>query len=236
MNVRFLAAGILLSGMAAAPVSAASFAFASADLEVSLLSADQDLFVTLFEDRAFDGSDFSETEEGSGVADSFDSGFSTDPTEWIAGFTLLATAGDAKGAALGEYLGTGGFLVENLGSTDAEATFFFSYDFELETATDSALDLAVAEIILSVLADPSPADFDEVSVESLLSSSIADGANSGGASFSFTFTIPAFSSLAIEMEVSGKAQAETIAPIPLPAAGWMLMAGVGALAAMRRRA
>lgn len=235
MTVRLVAAAALLSGLAAAPAAAASFAFASADLEVSLLSANSNVFMTLFEDRAFDGSDFTETEDGSGIVDTFDSGFNTGSIEWVAGFTLLSTAGPMTGAAIGEYFGSGVFLAENFGSTDAQATFFFSWDFDLETATDSPHDLAIAEIMLSVLADPSPTDFDGVAVTEVLSSSIANDANGGGSSFSYTFNIPAFNSLAIDMEVSGKTQAEAIAPIPLPAAGWMLVAGLGALAAMRRR-
>jgi hypothetical protein len=238
MNTYLLAAAALLSGFAVTPAAAASFSFVSADLEVSLLSASPDIFVTLFEDRAFDGTDFSTTESGSGVADTFDSGFSTDPLEWIAGFTLLSTAGDADGSAIGEYFGSGGYFLENLGSSALEATFFFSWDFDIETATDSLLDLATAEIMLSVVADPSAADFDGVNVMQSLSSSIANGANVGGSSFSYTFTVPAFESLSIDMEASGFAQAETtqtVAPIPLPAAGWMLVAGLGALAAMRRR-
>lgn len=237
MTVRLLAAGALISGLAAAPAAAASFAFASADLEVSLLFRDADVFVTLFDDRAFDGSDFTTTTGGSGIADTFDSGFSTGSDEWLAGFTLLSTAGAATGAAIGEYFGSGGFLVENLGQSDATATFFFSWDFEIETATDSALlDLAIAEIALSVTADPSPSDFAGVSVFELLASSVGNGKRASSGGFEYTFTIPAFESLAIEMTASGKAQAETVAPIPLPAAGWMLVAGLGALAAMRRRA
>ena len=54
--------------------------------------------------------------------------------------------------------------------------------------------------------------------------------NSGGASQELTYVGNSAGGLSHKTTIGGD-----LTPIPLPAAGWLLMAGVGGLAAMRRR-
>ncbi|SDZ97760.1 VPLPA-CTERM sorting domain-containing protein [Rubrimonas cliftonensis] len=237
MNVRFLAAGILLSGFAAAPVSAATFSFADGSVSVRVVEKSDNIsvFGDVFQD-GFDG-----FTDGTGIVEEFpDTPIASDEVISLA-FTLFGTSDPVFGEAVGLYEGAAGFEFFNESDMVGSVTFEVEWYLEAMTQIELTSDAGSAFAGLSIIQNGSLLDR-SVSVEDLGTSTEKMALRSGEPQdFTFTIAVGAFESEFLDVSLTGGVNALSlgggdVAPVPLPAAGWMLFAGLGALVAMRRRA
>lgn len=205
----------------AAPALATSLGSASVDYSLSL-SNPEGVLVSVYEDLATTDSDFGESGRAPVSAEAADLTASISGTSDVHGPGFASTTADASSF----------FIVENEGEESATYLFDLMYTISAEATSLSPSDSVFAFADLSVIDDFGDTLFEtELSFDSL---NLGQNTLSGTEQISLSLGGYDFNSAEVFAEISTSA-VSSVAPIPLPAAGWLLVAGLGGLAALRRR-
>ncbi len=220
---------ILLAGLSAlaGPAAAATVASVTASYTVTLDGALPDT-VTFEPFQAADDAAHDETGTGSATAET-----TILPGELAATATATASApgkgfGSASATANTDLFG----LLFNNGPSEVTLGFTFAYSYVARFATeDLAGDDGAATLFLALVAGDDP-----VFEQSLVLNALRPGETSDSGGFSFRLVLPAGTGSDLEgmIGLGAVATAETALPIPLPAAGGLLLGALGLLAARRR--
>lgn len=234
-----LAASLAVALIAPVAANAASFSFFGdmyIEVDPSAVSGPvDDLDISIYTDSDDDNSTIGNATAAS-AAFAFDAGFSA-----VANANGEGSASGAPfGAANAEGFALFGLELFNLSSSESiTIPFSFFYDFSAET-----LGSAFGESFLSfsafICVNPDSPDCNGVTPIWSLSESLASLTGNQSLSLSdmiaFDLTLAPFDFAFVTMFVEFEGGATSVAPIPLPAGLPLMLAGLGALALVRRRA
>ena len=258
-----VAIGALVAGTAALPLQAATTAFASvsasATLGVTTPEGLQWEYSNVFPNTPFYSDDDTgfgpPTETGSGSVSWSATGSGPQPgfvhgqgivtSEPVDGDIVMnldvsAISGPTEGSAFADIAVGTNFNLRNFGTVDRTVDLLLSYDFTRSTSVaDPSWNTALAEVawVFETVTFPGMSGGSVVEnflTQGSLSALGTDTALEDG--FAHSFTVGAGDQVRVGFIMYGTAETSTTAaPIPLPAAGWLLLGGLGALGFAARR-
>jgi hypothetical protein len=246
-RLAFLAASVVALGLSALSANAASVYEATQTLTLTVIQGDDDVSIIYTPDAPFVVADAS---GGFGTFASASalgtSGTDTNPDFSLTTGSSFDLRSEAVGtavnnavasAATSEARKSGRLRLENTGQVAAQIIFQILYDMTwLATVDDPLTETATAEVLWEILLGDTALfsrSFTADAVAGLPGGTEANTPNT----LQLIVELDPFEIEELTIRASSKGQATTPAPIPLPAAGWLLIAGLGGLAlASRRRA